>query len=244
MGILLAQKEELKGILKTVYKQTGRALFDYQMITSGDKILLAFSGGEDSFLLLKILLLRKKRVPLHFTLHVVFVETPWSQGQTGVVCDFLSAQDVPFTVKPLIFSGKDCSCFWCSWNRRKIFFDIAEEFECNKIALGHNLDDIAQTTLMNLFLHGQISTMRPKQVFFNGKLAIIRPFSYIEKKVIHAAAEKMGFRPFQFVCPYAHSSKRKRIQEHITALEREFPNLKFNVFKSLRKENIREGYLL
>ena len=75
-------------------------------------------------------------------------------------------------------------CFYCAWRRRKALFTKAQELGCNKLALAHNADDVAQTTLLNLFYQGKLTTMYPRVSFFGGRLIVIRPLAYVPEKEI------------------------------------------------------------
>ena len=133
------------------------------------------------------------------------------------------------------------SCFWCSWNRRKAIFLLSKEENYNKIAFGHHLDDIIETQVMNLFFHGEISTMPVKLSMFGGELELIRPLAYIPEKKIIRFVKQFDFDFKGCTCPNQSLSKRKAVREIIEKMYGTNRAVKVNIFRSLR--NIKEGYL-
>ena len=231
-------------------KRAGQAINDYQMIGAGDRVLVAVSGGKDSFTLLTILQERKKWVPIDYYLLAVHIETDYEGKPDNcgdVVRGFLEENGYPYYMDKLnpednkTDSG-ELNCFWCSWNRRKKLFRLAEKYNCNKLALGHNRDDVAETMLLNLFHRGEISTMPPSVSMFSGKLQIIRPLVYIEEKDISEFAQERQFPVPAGKCPRSLTSQRARIKEVLAMLEKECPGIKNNIFGSMK--NIKKDYLI
>ncbi|MDD5466003.1 MAG: ATP-binding protein [Candidatus Omnitrophica bacterium] len=134
------------------------------------------------------------------------------------------------------------SCFWCSWNRRKALFEVTKRFACTKLALGHHKDDIIETTLMNMFFNGEISSMNPRQELFKGAITIIRPLAYVDEDLIVKSAKELEFPHHKCTCPNSVTSKRTRITEMIKELKKDCPDIKTNIFRSIKR--IRPEYLL
>jgi len=131
--------------------------------------------------------------------------------------------------------GAEPSCFWCAWNRRKGLFQTAHELGCNKVAFGHHADDVAQTTLLNLFYQGRLETMEPKVEFFEGVITVIRPLVYVPEKEIVRFAQAAGF-PLQGVaCPHAVTSRRTKMARLLRQIETECPQVKVNLFRAVRR---------
>lgn len=234
---------KLSGNALYVYKTMGKAIVEHAMLANGDKILAAVSGGADSLSMLKLFLLRRRKIPIDFSLTVCFVDTNFIKIDKQKLFDYLQAQGVPYVVRAIaIEKEEERSCFWCSWNRRKVLFETAKEIGCNKIALGHNLDDTAQTIIMNMFFRGQVSTAPANLELFGGALRVIRPICYIAKKNILQFAREMDLPVLHYECPYGKESRRELAKKIIAMAEAQGDGVKTNIVKSLRR--IKEGYLV
>ena len=237
----LAQRE------KFLRKKIGQAIRDYRMIGRGDRICVAVSGGQDSLTVLKVLASKTLRKSFDYQLSAVYVKTDFEACHSaGSLLDgILKTWGVPLYVREAdVVSNsrrKDFNCFWCAWNKRKAIFEAADGMGCNKIVLGHHKDDIVETTLLNLFFNGEISTMNPRQEMFGGKLAIIRPLCYVEKKEIAAFAKLSGFLSATCTCPFGEDSKRKFVRDIIALSGRSATAVKSNIFRA--PSRIRADYL-
>lgn len=239
---LMKGKIEFKGIVKHVYKTMGTAIADYSMVKDGDRVLIAVSGGFDSLVMLKLFQMRQARIPIDFEIAACFVDTNFIKIDKKTLKKYVESLGIEYIVKELKLKKKEISCFWCSWSRRKILFETARAGGFNKIALGHNLDDIIETTLLNLFFNGEISTMKPKVELFRGKVTVIRPLCYLEKAKITEVTPNFSFPDTQYDCPYGGNSARSKVREVIKNLEADYPDIKKNIFGAMGR--IRKDYLL
>ncbi len=233
--------------LFSISKKVGAAIADYQMLDPDDKILIAISGGKDSLSLLKLFKYRQTFIPIPIHIMAVHIDMGIPGFPLNQLKKYFQAEKINYHFEKIdILQGKewkDINCFWCAWNRRKCLFKIAERFGYNKIALGHHMDDIVETTLLNMFYNGEISTMKPNQELFKGKFHIIRPLAYVKEKDIQQLAFKENLLDIDNIaCPNNDTSKRKMIKDLLTTLSRENPAIKKNIFKSL--ERIKPEYLL
>jgi tRNA 2-thiocytidine biosynthesis protein TtcA len=244
MDLKIDKKEKinLKGIVKYVYKKMGKAILDYNMLQEDDKVLVAVSGGPDSLSLAKLFQLRKRRIPLRFDFVACFVDTNFVRVNKDTLINYFKQQGITFYIKKLNLDENNLNCFWCSWNRRKVLFETAKEVGCNKIALGHHLDDITETILMNLCFFGEISAMKPKIELFNGELVLIRPLCYVEKKDLEIFARKLGLPFTHYECLYGRDSRRMAVKSIMKELEKNCAYVKKNIFGALKK--VRESYLV
>jgi len=242
---LLKKDTRLRGLERSVSKKVGRAIADYEMISDGDKILVALSGGKDSLALLRMLLVRQEFVPIKYELVPVYVDFGYQCSDITELKNYVSEQGLLLHVRRMeIFEEKpeELTCFWCSWNRRKALFQAALDLGCNKIAFGHHKDDIVQTILMNMLFEGQVSGMGPKQEMFGGKVFLIRPLAYVEEKETSDLAEFIGYPVSVCDCANGQVSKRAHVKKFINELETVCPPVKSNIFKSLQR--IKKDYLL
>ncbi|MFA5100745.1 MAG: ATP-binding protein, partial [Candidatus Omnitrophota bacterium] len=123
----------------------------------------------------------------------------------------------------------------------RIIFCAASRLKCKKIAFGHHKDDIAQTMLMNLFFHGEISTMCPRQELFGGKIVVIRPLAYVDEAMIRQFSRRQKFKTVSCLCPHADLSKRKKVARIISGLAKFCPEITTNILKSTGR--IKKDYL-
>lgn len=218
---------------------------DYNMLSDGDKIVVAVSGGKDSLTLLQVLNDRRKFVPIKYELLAVHIDLGYPCQHPKLLAKHFEKLGIPYHIEKVdILKGKtrkDISCFWCSWNRRKALFQVASRFGCSKVALGHHKDDIIETTLLNLFFQGEISTMLPRQELFKGKIVIIRPLAYVEEEMIRRFAKEASFLHEKCACPNSLTSNRTKITDIIAGLEKTCPGVKANIFRSVQR--IKKDYL-
>jgi tRNA 2-thiocytidine biosynthesis protein TtcA len=216
------------------------------MLSDGDKIAVAVSGGKDSLTLLKVLDDRKKFVPIKYELLAVHIDLGYPRSYAKPLEKYFKKSGVRYHIEKVDIlkkiPKKEISCFWCSWNRRKALFKVANRFGCTKVALGHHKDDIIETILMNLFFQGEISAMAPKQKLFHGKITLIRPLAYVEKYLIERFAKEEKFPRQACKCPNSLVSNRTRMTKIIRELKMVCPDVKMNIFRSVKR--IKKDYLL
>ena len=238
--------QELSGQEFFVCKKVGKAIWDYRMLADGDKIVVGVSGGKDSLALLYLLNYRRNFVPVKYEVLAVHIDSGYPRSFSRGLIKYFKEIGVPYRIKKIDIlkrtKRKDINCFWCSWNRRKALFEAANRLGYNKIALAHHKDDIVETTLLNLFFQGEISTMSPKQELFKGKITIIRPLAYIEENEVARFARKLKLPVQECACPQSVVSNRAKVAGIIKSLEKVCPEVKTNIFRSLKR--IKKEYLL
>ncbi|MFH1996023.1 MAG: ATP-binding protein [Candidatus Omnitrophota bacterium] len=236
----------LSRIGNTISKQIGKAIGDYNMIVDGDRILVAVSGGKDSLTLLSMLAERRKWAPVSYELIAAHIKTDFACASCvheRTLEKFFTDTGVRYVFDKVNVLEDDgtTSCFWCSWNKRKALFETAERLGCRKIAFGHHKDDIIETTLLNLFFKGEISTMNPYQEMFKGEIVLIRPLCFTEEAALRQFAEESAFPSKLCKCPFGNVSNRKYIKEFIGGLEKRSPDVKTNIFRSISR--IKRDYI-
>jgi len=236
----------LKGTEFYISKRVGRAIIDYKMIREGDRIAVAVSGGKDSMALLRVLLNRRRFVPIKYEIIAIHVDLGYPKSVASRLKKYFDKIGVKYHIEKSDAlkktKKKDINCFWCAWNRRKLLFEASNRLKCDKIAFGHHKDDIAETILLNLFFQGEISAMSPKQKLFKGKVTIIRPLAYVEERMIEAFVLKDNIFHLSRDCPNSVVSNRARMGRIIKELERFCPEVKTNICRSLGR--IKREYLL
>jgi tRNA 2-thiocytidine biosynthesis protein TtcA len=236
----------LEGLEFYLSKRVGRAITDYDMLFDADKVCVAVSGGKDSLTLLRILADRRKFVPIKYELLAMHIDLGYPRSYAKTLAKYFKKLKVKYHIEKvnvLKESKPDkINCFWCSWNRRKALFQAAERLGFSKVALGHHKDDIVETILLNLFFQGEISAMCPKQELFDGKITIIRPLAYVEEEMIKRFACQEKLPADNCICPHSVTSHRAKMAKIIKELEKTCPEIKTNIFKSVKR--IKKDYLL
>lgn len=200
-------------------KLTGKAINRHEMIQADDSILLSVSGGKDSLALALALSIRLKWLPISYSMRAVMID--WKEHPIGTEAqhhlhEYFEALGIPLTILEEDqfsegFNGT-FNCYLCSRNRRRILFNYAAEHGCDLIAMGHHLDDLVETTLLNLTSRAKFSTMLPIQEFFNGKLHIIRPMIEVHEHTTRRLSEIYHLPSVKPVCPYDQTNIRSRLK--------------------------------
>ncbi|MDD3928734.1 MAG: tRNA 2-thiocytidine biosynthesis TtcA family protein [Sphaerochaeta sp.] len=206
-------------------KQTGKAINTYSMIRSDETVLLSASGGKDSLALALALSIRRAWLPITYQLKAMminWIEHPIPDEYRTLLTTFFTDLGYEFLIVdehqyPASFKG-EFNCYLCSRNRRRILFDYAAANDIKLIAMGHHLDDLVETSLMNLCFRANFSTMQPVQPFFDGKLSIIRPMIEVHEQVTSRLAQAYDLPVVKPVCPYDQTNIRSRLKPIIKEL--------------------------
>lgn len=234
-------------LLRRIERRFCKGMVEYGLIEDGDKILIGLSGGKDSLALLELLGRRARIFKPRFSVvaaHVVMRNIPY-QSDVEYLRDQAATWGVPFVLSETEFDASTDSrkspCFLCSWNRRKALFTVAKEQGCNKIALGHHMDDILETLLMNLTYQGAFSTMPPKLVMKKFDMTLIRPMCLVHEADLLELARLRGYRPQLKNCPYESQSGRSTMKGILKQLEAMNPEARYSLWGSMT--NVQEELL-
>ena len=226
-----------------ITKLFGKALRKYGLVVDGDYILAGLSGGKDSMALLRLLALRSRIFKPRFRVEAAFVRMtniPYQNDETYLQ-EYAESLGVKLHIVETSFDEstdhRHTPCFLCSWNRRKALFNLAQELGCNKIALGHNLDDLMQTALMNMTFVGRFETMNPLLQMNRMPIAIIRPLYLIREADVEEYAQRQGFRKQLKNCPYENDSHRHNMKSIIAQLEQMNPEFSYSLLRALHLQD-------
>lgn len=232
-----------------IAKKVGKAINQYKMISSADKVLVGVSGGKDSLTLLKILMERKKWLPIDYQVKAIHVFTDYDknpQRKKKLLEEFFEELGCEYVFKHIEIAKKNTrrreDCFWCAWNRRKVLFKTADELGFRKVALGHHKDDVVETIMMNLIYNGEISSINPVQVLFKGKINIIRPLILLEEKEIVRYTKLLGIETIKSECPRNNDSKRAVVKKLIYDLHKTNRDVKTNILRAPTR--IKHDYIM
>lgn len=236
-----------KKILTTIRNKFRKAINDYRLIEDNDHILIGLSGGKDSLALVELLGEKMKIFVPKFKLTAVHIsiENIAYQSDLSYLKNHTEKFEIPFVHRVTRFDdttdSRKSTCFLCSWHRRKALFDAAKELGCNKIALGHHLDDITETLLLNLFYQGSFGTMPPKLKMDKFDMTIIRPLALISESEMKEMERILEFEKQIKNCPFEKDSSRRDAKKLISDLEKWNPDIRQSIWAAM--ENIKENYL-
>ena len=225
--------------MRRIQKCFNKGVVQYGLIEDGDKILVGLSGGKDSLALLELLALRSRIYKPKFSVvaaHVVMKNISY-ESDMDYLRSYAESLGVPFICYETSFDPstdmRKSPCFLCSWNRRKALFTVAKEQGCNKIALGHHMDDILETLLMDMTFQGAFSTMPPKLVMRKFDMTIIRPMCLVHEADLLQMAAYRGYKKQIKNCPYEKDSNRSSIKEVFHTLEKLNPEARYSLWGSM-----------
>jgi tRNA 2-thiocytidine biosynthesis protein TtcA len=221
----------------------GKAIDDFGMIESGDKVMVCPSGGKDSYTLLDMLMSLQRSAPIHFDLIAVNLDQKQPGFPAHVLPEYLTRLGVAFhvieqdtysVVKRVVPEGKTM-CGLCSRLRRGALYRFASENGVTKIALGHHRDDIVETLFLNMFFGGKLKAMPPKLQSEDGRHVVIRPLAYVAERDIerYASAREFPIIPCK-LCGSQDNMQRKAIKQMLREWEQKFPGRTESIFSALR----------
>ncbi len=236
--------DDLARLEKRLLRATAEAISDFSLVEDGDRIMVAVSGGKDSFTLLHLLMRLRERAPIDFDLVAVNLD----QGQPGFPAHVLEAHfrsvGVPYrmiardtysVVRRLVPEGKT-TCSVCARLRRGVLYGAAAEMGCTKIALGHHRDDLVETLLLNALYSGSLKAMPARLHSKDGRNVVVRPLCYAAEEDIAAFAAAMRFPIVPCdLCGSQPNLRRKRVKALLAELSSEHPSVKGNLLHALSR---------
>lgn len=221
----------------------GKAIYDYQMIEAGDRVMVCVSGGKDSHTMLDLLMQLQRCAPIQFDILAVNLDQKQPGFPEERLPQYFESIGVPYrieerdtysTVKSVIPDGKTM-CGLCSRLRRGNLYRVAKEEGATKIALGHHRDDIVETLFLNMFHGGKLKAMPPKLRTDDGQHVVIRPLAYCPEADIeqYAIARQFPIIPCT-LCGSQDTLQRVQIKQMLQAWERDNPGRIENLFHSLQ----------
>lgn len=231
---------------KTLWKPFLHAIEKYALIEPGDRIAVCISGGKDSMLLGKLMQMLQRTEMIPFSLVFLMMDPGYHPRDLQAILDNAALLDIPLTIfKTNVFKAvshtRNNPCSLCAKMRRGHLYHEAQQLACNKIALGHHLNDIIETTVMAMFHSGQLQTMAPKvrSQHFTG-MQLIRPLYCVREEDILAWVQENQLSFLQCACRITRdnvqgtgNSKRQETKELLAKLKKSNPEIEKNIFRSL-----------
>ncbi len=235
-----------------IAKKTTKAIVDFGLIEDGDRVMIGLSGGKDSWALIQVLDVLRQRAPIDFSLVAVNVDSGYEGYQHELVRRTCADRGWEFHHVPTkigdtidaVLDADDTPCSLCARLRRGVLYRMAAEVGATKIALGHHADDMVETLMLNTFFAGALKAMPARLVSDNGRHIVIRPLVYVWEEEARAYAKACELPIIGCCCPACGdlSLQRQRVKRLLMELEREHPDLKSSILKSLG--NVQPRHLL
>ena len=180
------ERSIVKTYRKHIWSKFIKAIKDYQLIEEGDKIAVGISGGKDSILMAKLFQELQRHSQIKFEVVFLAMDPGYHPDIKKLLIENCEYLNIPIHMYDSgIFDvvdkmAKDYPCYLCARMRRGSLYAKAQEFGCNKLALGHHYNDVIETTMLNILYAGNFKTMLPKLKSKNFEnLELIRPMYYI-----------------------------------------------------------------
>ena len=227
-----------------LFSMIDKAIYEYNLIENGDRILVGASGGKDSTALIEYFAERMKRPSPGFEFSALNVQTEFSGSLSEKIVSLFRDWNVNLiTVKidvlQRIREGRKMNCYWCSTQRRTELKNYAVANGFNKIALGHHLDDVLETALMNALNKGELCTMIPYLKYEKYPVSVIRPLYYCPESAIIAHTKDRGYNGGTCTCSYQENSARKLARQKLEYLTDGSPLKKRRLLSALKNVNAR-----
>ena len=233
--------------MRKILSRTRAAVDDYNMIEQGDKIAVGVSGGKDSLMLLKALCELKRFYSKEFTDVAITLDMRFNKeaGDYSAIKKMCEEYGVEYVVRPtdlyeIIFEVRKESnpCALCARMRRGMLHETAKEMGCNKIALGHHLDDAAETFLMNLLLESRVGCFAPVTYLSRRDITMIRPMIYVREREVEQALQRLSLPVVESKCPANEQTKREEIKKLISDLSAVYGDVPERIIGAIQRADI------
>jgi tRNA(Ile)-lysidine synthase TilS/MesJ len=231
-------------------KLTGKAIRSYGMISEGDRVLVAVSGGLDSLVMLNILAEKRRILPITFEIQPIHVEPVFPDYRTdrAAIVDMCKKHGLELEIRTVDLredlanrEGHESICHVCALKRRGELFKAARDLGCHSLAMGHHGDDAIETLLMNMVFNGTISSMPGTLSMFQGKLRLIRPLILMKRVDVKGYAKSAGLPTEKAPCPYELRNRREDMRKIIRDFEKMHPRARSSLMRSM--SNIHREHL-
>jgi len=249
----IAERSISKTYRKTIWNPFVEAVKKYQMIQSGDKIAVCISGGKDSMILSVLMRMLQRYSEVPFELEYIVMDPGYNEENRQRIIDNAKILNIPIDIFNsdifnVVVKIEQNPCYLCARMRRGYLYSRAKELGCNKIALGHHMSDVIETTVMGMFYGSQIQAMLPrlKSTNYEG-MELIRPMYCIKEDAIIAWSKYNNLEFIRCACRFTEDktndnkeglSKRQEIKDLIKQMKKVNPNIEINIFRSIHNANV------
>jgi tRNA 2-thiocytidine biosynthesis protein TtcA len=226
-----------------IAKKVTRAITEYNLIEDGDRVMVGLSGGKDSWALMQVLDVLRRRAPIAFSVVAVNIDSGYEGYQHQKLTETCAERgwelhvehtDIGGTIDEIL-DETATPCSLCARLRRGALYRLATSVGATKIALGHHADDFIETLLLNVFFQGSIKAMPARLVSDNGEHVVIRPLVYVTEAEAMKYAKASALPIIGCCCRACGdlSLQRQRVKRLIAELEVEHPDIKSSMVRAL-----------
>jgi tRNA(Ile)-lysidine synthase TilS/MesJ len=225
---------------KPLLAKIRRASREYGLIQPYDKIAVGLSGGKDSTVMLYALSVLQKTLPFPFELVGISLDVGWNNDYelVGRYCRELG---VPFHLEEtqigrIVYEERKESspCSLCANMRRGAINSLAKKLGCNKVALGHHLDDALETFLMSMVFEGRMHTFMPRTYLSRADITVIRPMIYVQECDVKSYVPALSLAPIVNLCPADKHTSREDMKEEIRELSQKHKDFRSKLFTAIQ----------
>ena len=224
-----------------------RAVQEFDLLENGDRVAVGVSGGKDSIVMLKALVMLRRFIGIEYdivaiTLDPRFGGEPGDYSPVEQLCREMGIEFVLIDthIGEIVFDVRKepNPCSLCARMRRGALHDAAKTNGCNKIALGHNYNDVVETFVMNLTIEGRLGCFAPKSYLSRKDLTLIRPLVFAPEKEIAKAAKKNELPIVKSKCPADKNTARELIKQELAERDRTDKGFSDRLFGALRRSGL------
>jgi len=231
---------------KKCVSATGKLMQSTDMVSHGSRIGLAISGGVDSFLMLRVMLIRQAIMPFPIELMVLHVNPGFDPESHTPLVNWCKDNGLSAHIELTDFglrahteeNTSNSPCFFCAMQRRKRLFELCRDYNLTHLAFGHNADDNVVTFFMNILQNGRTDGLAVNESFFGGNLQVIRPTMLLDKKMVIKAARQWELPIWENICPSNGATKRDEIHDWLRSMWRNDKRIKNNVFNAITRQQV------
>lgn len=246
------ERSIIKKFRKDIWAKFIKSIQEYELIQENDKIMVCISGGKDSFLLAKCIQELQRHGKFPFEAHFVCMDPGYNKANRELIEANAKLMNIPIEIFEsdifdVVVKQDRSPCYLCARMRRGCLYNHAKELGCNKIALGHHMDDAIETTLLSMFYGSEIKTMMPKLHSDNFEgMELIRPLYQIREEDILAWVKFNELKFLNCACKFTEEttyvdeekSKRKEMKKLVKELRKQNSQIDYNIFKALDNVNL------
>lgn len=228
-------------LARPLIKRIWRAVIEFEMLQSGDRVLVGVSGGKDSAFLLYAMQVLKKSAPFPLEIAALHIDLGFGADAVERLENFCRRLEVKFfsektQIAQMALNHRSQNpCAQCAFFRRGAINKLAVEKGYTKVAYAHHLDDAVVTFLMSQLYSGHLRTFLPKTQLERSGITVIRPLIYIREYEIKRALKDIPFTPVESLCPLEGKSKRAEVGELIHQLTQKNRYVFTNLAAALRQ---------